>query len=115
MWGILLIFNEVLLPFSFKLLKQFLLLLSDMLGQLLGYPVYWEHGRLNTLVNIALTIRRRQNDHARETFLGETVYAVVVVFAVHPKIEFLCQLLFLLPQTPRLHTQLNGWIIQHHV
>jgi len=56
---IYLIFNEVLLPFGFKLLKQFLLLLSDMLGQLLCHLVNWEHGRLNTLVNIALSIRRR--------------------------------------------------------
>ncbi len=82
-----------------------------MLSQVLGYPVYWEHGRFNSLVNIALTIRRRQNNHARETFLGKTVYAVVVVFIVHPKIVFLCQLCFLLPRTLRLHTQLNRWII----
>ena len=115
MRGIKLIFNEVLLPFSFKLLKQLLLLLSDMLGKLLGYPVYWEHGRLNTLVDITLTIRRRQNDHARETFLGETVYAVVVVFVIHPKIVILCQLCFSLPHRPRLHAQLNGWVIKYHV
>lgn len=86
-----------------------------MLGQLLGYLVYWKHGRLNTLVNITLAIRRRQNDHARETLLGETVYAVIVVFVVHPKIVFLCQLCFPLPHRPRLHTQLNGWVIQYHV
>lgn len=89
-WGIKLIINEVLLSFSFKLLKELLLLLSDMLCKLLGYPVYWKHSRFNALVNITLTIRRRQNDHARETLLGETVYAVVVVFIVHPKIVLLC-------------------------
>jgi hypothetical protein len=86
-----------------------------MLGQLLGYPVHWEHGRLNTLVYITLAIRRRQNDNARETFLRKTVNAVVVVFVVHPKIVFLSQLCFSLPHGPRLHTQLNGWIIQDHV
>jgi hypothetical protein len=86
-----------------------------MLSQLLGYPVNWEHGRFNTLVYITLAIRWRQHDHARETFLGEAVYAVIVIFVVHPQIVFLCQLCFTPPQSPRLHTQLNGWVIKYHV
>ena len=86
-----------------------------MLGQLLGHPVNWEHSRLNTLVNIALTISRRQHYHARETFLGEPVYAVVVVFVVHPKVVPLGQLCFMLPHGPRLHAKQNGWVIKYHV
>jgi len=86
-----------------------------MLRQLVGHHVHWEHGRLNTLVNIALAIRRRQHDHTRETFLGEPVYAVVVVFVVHPKVVSLRKLCFVLPHSPRLHTQHNGRVIKHHV
>ena len=43
-----------------------------------------DDSRLDALVDVALSVGRRQNDHAGRAFLGKTIYAVIVLLVEHP-------------------------------
>lgn len=86
-----------------------------MLSQLLRRAVENYHGRFNALIDITGSIRRRENYNARETFLGEAIYAVVIVLVEHPKLKFFNKMLPLLALLPSIHAQLDWRIIKNHV
>jgi hypothetical protein len=107
--------NQVLLSLCFELLDKLFLFLSNMLIQLFSCFIDWQHCRLDSLVNITLSVRGRQDHHTWEAFLRKTINAIVIVLIVHPEVKFFYQGSFKLSCRPRFHTQLDRWIVQDHM
>ena len=71
--------------------------------------------RLDALVHISLSVRRREDYYAGVAFPWESVDTIVIVLVEHPEFESLNQLCLALTFLTAQHRQLNRRVIQNHV
>jgi len=78
--------------FSFYLFQNLLLLKPDILFNCFSTISIWKYYncRFNTLIHIALPIRRRHYYNTRKSLFWKSIYTIIIIFAKHPKIESCC-------------------------
>ena len=86
-------------------------MLFDLFGTILFSKYYYS--RFDALVDVSLSEGWRHDHDAGQSFLGEAIDAVVVIFVVHPKLKLFKFSLFLVHSGLQLH--FNWWITQYHV